>query len=156
LRAVDGGGALGALARTIRAGLANARLVARDAGRGAHAAERAVALTQSARTAVGAAPVGALSAASLRRVVVDGGVMPSVPGFTGGGVFARNTHFGSTIINYAPELAIHADAPGDHADLRQRVLAILERHARELYEVIARETVRRQRMLFAASRNAGL
>jgi hypothetical protein len=158
LRARDGGGALVALARTISAGLANARLVAKGAGLGARAHERAVALAQSARTraVVGAAAAGALDALSLRRMAGTGVVMPQVPGFAGAGVFARNTQSAPTIINYAPELVIHAEAPDDHADLRQRVLGILERHARELYEALARETVRRQRMQFAAPAGARL
>lgn len=158
LRAGDGGGALGGLARRISAGLANARLVAKKAGLGAHARERAVALAQSAwtRAAVLAATSGALDAPSLRRAAVGAVVIPQVPGFAGAGVFARNAQSAPTIIHYAPELVIHAEAPADHAHLRQRVLGILERHARELYEALAREKVRRQRMQFAPLAGAGL
>ncbi len=155
LRAGDGGGAL---ARTISLGLANARLVPNSAGPGAHASERAVALVQSARTraTVGAAAAGARAAAFLRPTTAGGDGMPSVRHSFGAGAFAGNTQTAPIVINYAPDLVIHADGPADQADLRQRVLAILERHARELYEALARETVRRRRMQFGAAAGAGL
>ncbi len=150
LRAGDGGGAL---ARTISPGLANARLAPNGAGPGAHAPERTVALIQSARTRAAA---GARAAAFLRPTTAGGDGMPSVRHSFGAGTFAGNTQTAPIIINYAPDLVIHADGPADQADLRQRVLAILERHARELYEALARETVRRRRMQFGAAAGAGL
>jgi hypothetical protein len=52
------------------------------------------------------------------------------------------------VVNYAPNVVIHSEDPADTTTLRRRVMEILERHARELHQVLARETLRQQRTEF--------
>ena len=59
-------------------------------------------------------------------------------------------------ISYAPEIIIHSAGGSDDARLKRSVMDILERHGRELYQVLARETLRRERVEFAHSHSAEL
>ncbi len=52
------------------------------------------------------------------------------------------------VINYAPNVVIHSENAADAAALKRRVMEILERHGRELHQVLAREVVRQQRRDF--------
>jgi hypothetical protein len=52
------------------------------------------------------------------------------------------------VINYAPNVVIHSEDAADTAALKRRVIEILERHGRELHQVLAREMVRQQRRDF--------
>jgi hypothetical protein len=52
------------------------------------------------------------------------------------------------VINYAPNVVIHSEDATDTAALKRRVMKILERHGRELHQVLAREIVRQQRREF--------
>jgi hypothetical protein len=52
------------------------------------------------------------------------------------------------VINYAPNVTIHSDGAADTAALKRRVIEILERHGRELHQVLQREMVRQQRRDF--------
>lgn len=54
----------------------------------------------------------------------------------------------SIVINYAPNVTIHSEEPSDTAALTRRVMEVLERHGRELHQVLAREMVRQQRQDF--------
>ncbi len=51
-------------------------------------------------------------------------------------------------INYSPNVTIHAQDRDYDGALAQRVMEVLERHGRDLHEVLARELVRRQRTEF--------
>lgn len=54
-------------------------------------------------------------------------------------------------INYSPNVAIHAQEDGDGNDdhgLARLVMDVLERHGRELHQVLQRELIRRQRTEF--------
>jgi len=55
---------------------------------------------------------------------------------------------GSIVINYAPNVIIHSESGADTAALKRRVIEVLERHGRELHQVLAREIVRQQRRDF--------
>jgi hypothetical protein len=55
---------------------------------------------------------------------------------------------GPIVINYAPNVVIHSEDATDTAALKRRVMEILERHGRELHQVLAREIVRQQRREF--------
>jgi hypothetical protein len=55
------------------------------------------------------------------------------------------------VINYAPNVAIHSEDAADGTALKRRVMEVLERHGRELYQVLAREIVRQQRRDFVNS-----
>jgi hypothetical protein len=55
---------------------------------------------------------------------------------------------GSIVIDYAPNVAIHCEDATDSVALKRRVMEILERHGRELHQVLAREIVRQQRRDF--------
>lgn len=61
---------------------------------------------------------------------------------------AVRTEQNSIVINYAPNVTIHSEEPGDTAALTRRVMEVLERHGRELHQVLAREMVRQQRQDF--------
>jgi hypothetical protein len=61
---------------------------------------------------------------------------------------AVNTTQGPIVINYAPNVVIHSEDAADTAALKRRVMEILERHGRELHQVLAREIVRQQRREF--------
>ena len=52
---------------------------------------------------------------------------------------------GSIVINYAPNVVIHSEDAADKATLTRRIMEVLERHGRELHQVLTREIVRRQR-----------
>ncbi len=52
------------------------------------------------------------------------------------------------VVNYAPNVIIHSEHAADIATLKRRVMEILERHGRELHQVLARELVRQQRTEF--------
>jgi hypothetical protein len=52
------------------------------------------------------------------------------------------------VVNYAPNVVIHSEHAADIATLKRRVMEILERHGRELHQVLAREIVRQQRTEF--------
>jgi hypothetical protein len=52
------------------------------------------------------------------------------------------------VINYAPNVVIHSEDASDTAALKRRVIEVLERHGRELHQVLAREIVRQQRRDF--------
>jgi hypothetical protein len=52
------------------------------------------------------------------------------------------------VINYSPNLAIHTNEGERDEGLERRLMDILERHGRELHQVLAREMVRRRRMEF--------
>jgi hypothetical protein len=52
------------------------------------------------------------------------------------------------VINYSPNVTIHAQDAGDDEALARRVMEVLERHGRELHQVLARDLVRRQRTEF--------
>jgi hypothetical protein len=52
------------------------------------------------------------------------------------------------VINYAPNVIIHSESGADNAALKRRVMEVLERHGRELHQVLAREIVRQQRRDF--------
>ena len=55
---------------------------------------------------------------------------------------------GPIVINYTPNVVIHSEHAADIATLKRRVMEILERHGRELHQVLAREIVRQQRTEF--------
>ena len=55
---------------------------------------------------------------------------------------------GPIVINYAPNVVIHSESGADNAALKRRVMEVLERHGRELHQVLAREIVRQQRRNF--------
>jgi len=55
---------------------------------------------------------------------------------------------GAIVINYAPNVVIHSEDAADADALKRRVMEILERHGRELHQVLAREIVRQQRRDF--------
>jgi hypothetical protein len=55
---------------------------------------------------------------------------------------------GPIVINYAPNVVIHSESGADTAALKRRVMEVLERHGRELHQVLAREIVRQQRRNF--------
>jgi hypothetical protein len=55
---------------------------------------------------------------------------------------------GPIVINYAPSVVIHSEDAADSAALKRRVMEVLERHGRELHQVLAREIVRQQRREF--------
>jgi hypothetical protein len=52
------------------------------------------------------------------------------------------------VINYAPNVIIHSESGADTGALKRRVMEVLERHGRELHQVLAREIVRQQRRDF--------
>ncbi len=52
------------------------------------------------------------------------------------------------VINYAPNVIIHPEEAVDSVALKRRVMEVLERHGRELHQVLAREIVRQQRQDF--------
>ena len=52
------------------------------------------------------------------------------------------------VINYAPNVVIQSEDAADAAALKRRVMEVLERHGRELHQVLAREIVRQQRRDF--------
>lgn len=54
----------------------------------------------------------------------------------------------SIVINYSPNVVIHSEDTADPAALRRRVMEVLERHGRELHQVLTREIVRQQRRDF--------
>jgi hypothetical protein len=54
------------------------------------------------------------------------------------------------VINYTPNVVIHSEHAADIATLKRRVMEILERHGRELHQVLAREIVRQQRTEFTS------
>jgi hypothetical protein len=55
---------------------------------------------------------------------------------------------GPIVVNYAPSVVIHSEDAVDSAALKRRVMEVLERHGRELHQVLAREIVRQQRREF--------
>jgi hypothetical protein len=55
---------------------------------------------------------------------------------------------GPIVINYAPNVVIHSEDAADIATFKRRVMEVLERHGRELHQVLAREIVRQQRREF--------
>ena len=55
---------------------------------------------------------------------------------------------GPIVINYAPNVVIHSEDAADTTALKRRVMEVLERHGRELHQVLAREIVRQQRREF--------
>ena len=55
---------------------------------------------------------------------------------------------GSIVIDYSPNVVIHCGDAADAAALKRRVMEILERHGRELHQVLQREIVRQQRTDF--------
>jgi hypothetical protein len=55
---------------------------------------------------------------------------------------------GPIVINYTPNVIIHSESGADTAALKRRVMEVLERHGRELHQVLAREIVRQQRRDF--------
>ncbi len=57
---------------------------------------------------------------------------------------AVGTTRGPIVINYTPNVVIHSEGAADIATLKRRVMEILERHGRELHQVLARELVRQQ------------
>jgi hypothetical protein len=61
---------------------------------------------------------------------------------------AAGTAQGAIVINYAPNVVIHSEDAADPAALKRRVMEVLERHGRELHQVLAREIVRQQRRDF--------
>jgi len=61
---------------------------------------------------------------------------------------ATNATQGAIVINYAPNVVIHSEDAADSAALKRRVMEILERHGRELHQVLQREMVRQQRRDF--------
>jgi len=52
------------------------------------------------------------------------------------------------VIDYAPNVIIHAESAADTAALRRQVMEVLERHGRELHQVLQRKIVRQQRRDF--------
>jgi hypothetical protein len=52
------------------------------------------------------------------------------------------------VIDYSPNVVIHCEDPTDPAALKRRVMAILERHGRELHQILQRETARQRRRDF--------
>ena len=52
------------------------------------------------------------------------------------------------VVNYAPNVVIHSEHAIDAAALKGHVMEVLERHGRELHQVLAREIVRQQRRDF--------
>jgi hypothetical protein len=52
------------------------------------------------------------------------------------------------VIDYSPNVVIHCGDAADAATLKRRVMEILERHGRELHQVLQREIVRQQRRDF--------
>jgi hypothetical protein len=52
------------------------------------------------------------------------------------------------VIDYSPNVVIHAENAGDTAALKRLVMEILERHGRELHQVLQREIIRQQRQDF--------
>lgn len=55
---------------------------------------------------------------------------------------------GAIVIDYSPNVVIHCGDAADAAALKRRVMEILERHGRELHQVLQREMVRQQRTDF--------
>jgi hypothetical protein len=82
------------------------------------------------------APAGALAAP------LDGTARLAAP------LSAARMTQGSIVINYAPNVVIHSEDAADTAALKRRVMEVLERHGRELHQVLAREIVRQQRRDF--------
>jgi hypothetical protein len=62
--------------------------------------------------------------------------------------YATNATQGAIVINYAPNVVIHSEDAADSAALKRRVMEILERHGRELHQVLQREMVRQERRDF--------
>ncbi|MGZ6211402.1 MAG: hypothetical protein ACXWNU_03160 [Candidatus Binataceae bacterium] len=52
------------------------------------------------------------------------------------------------VVNYAPNVVIQSEHAIDAAALKGHVMEVLERHGRELHQVLAREIVRQQRRDF--------
>ena len=52
------------------------------------------------------------------------------------------------VVNYAPNVVIHSEHATDATALKGHVMEVLERHGRELHQVLAREIVRQQRRDF--------
>ena len=52
------------------------------------------------------------------------------------------------VVNYAPNVVIQSEHATDAAALKSHVMEVLERHGRELHQVLAREIVRQQRRDF--------
>ena len=52
------------------------------------------------------------------------------------------------VVNYAPNVIIQSEHATDAAALKGHVMEVLERHGRELHQVLAREIVRQQRRDF--------
>jgi hypothetical protein len=63
-------------------------------------------------------------------------------------LLARGMTQGPIVINYAPSVVIHSEDAAESAALKRRVMEVLERHGRELHQVLAREIVRQQRREF--------
>jgi hypothetical protein len=59
-------------------------------------------------------------------------------------------------ISYAPQIVIHSANGSDDTRFQRRVMEILERRGRELYQVLARESLRRKRAEFTQSQSAEL
>ena len=65
-----------------------------------------------------------------------------------GPLSATRTTQDAIVINYAPNVVIQSEDAADTAALKRRVMEILERHGRELHQVLTREIVRQQRRDF--------
>jgi len=114
------------------------------------------------RTAAAGRPVSMLSAVGRATAVVAfaAPVMlaqaPARVAFAAPLVSARIAHPLSTtrgtpdalVVNYAPNVVIHSEHATDAAALKAHVMEVLERHGRELHQVLAREIVRQQRRDF--------
>ena len=148
---------------TLRLGISNAPHlsatragIARGVNTGSRAIERPATVAQPApmlRAVMGAAAAAAFTAplmltagrvGAFATTFISGNDTARIPA-----PFARvgMTH-SPIVVNYAPNVVIHSEDPADTTTLRRRVMEILERHARELHQVLARETLRQQRTEF--------
>jgi len=122
----------------------------------ARAVERAVAVARPAPTlrAVRRAAAAAAFAAPLMLASAPAGACASPPISTNDTARIATPFStagmtqGAIVINYAPNVTIHSEEAADSAALKRRVMEILERHGRELHQVLQREMVRQQRRDF--------
>lgn len=140
---------------------------AADAIRGLNAKLRALGQAAHVGTfAANAARASRTPFTALRRAAAAAAIVaPTILAGAASGAFAAPTLFSnqsrivaevsrhvparpSIVVNYSPNLTIHAqDSENDQA-MARRVMEILEHHGRQLHQVLARELIRRQRMEF--------
>lgn len=125
--------------------------------RAARAAVPAANVSAAARKSLDALRRTAAAAAMAGPLILAGGaagalavpvVFSTQPGRIAGANSSRAAAHPPIVINYSPNLTIQAQGGENDQAMARRVMEILERHGRELHQLLARELIRRQRTEF--------